>query len=121
MDHTELLAREILHLSKESILHWMKTFKIKESELNVPDEALPSRLLYMIQRCEDSTNWPTTKIMRWIGYIHGCMICLNICRLENLKEMVSDSKIHFQEGIDDELMAHHDPENPFRLDMGGEG
>ena len=62
-----------------------------------------------------------TKLHRTLGYIMGLMVALKIATVDQIREMVLDAKLHFAEENDYDLDRHHDPEDPFFLDIGGEG
>ena len=108
------------YLADNFIDHFHSDSNIK-SFFEISKEASPERLVWMCERIEKkSERWPSTKLHRWIGHIHGCALALGIFTFNDLKDIVSEAKKHFPEEVDDDLFDHLDESNPFRMDIGGE-
>lgn len=133
MDQAHLLASHIAHETHCRLQEWMGGDGCKiddfysDSNSNIKSfskiskEASPERLVWMCERIEKkSEHWPSTKLHRWIGHIHGCALALGIFTFNDLKDIVSNAKTHFPEKMDSDLFDHLDERNPFRLDIGGE-
>ena len=127
MDQAHLLASHIAHETLSRLQDWLKRdaddeYFYSDSHFSrIAKESHPERLVWMCERIEKkSERWPSTKLHRWIGHIHGCALALGIFDFKDLKDIVSDAKNHFPEEMDGELFDHLDESNPFRLDIGGE-
>ena len=128
MDQAHLLASHIAHETLCRLKEWLESNPEVKKGLPVKPfsitdkEAHPNRLVWMCERIEKkSEDWPSSKLHRWIGHIHGCALAFGIFSFEDLKDIVSNAKNHFSEGLDSDLCDHLDESNPFRFDIGGEG
>ena len=125
MDQAHLLASHIAHETYCRLQEWLgaddECLHSDSHFSMIAKEAHPNRLIWMCERIEKkSEHWPSTKLHRWIGHIHGCALALGIFSFEDLKDIVSNAKDHFSEGVDGDLFDHLDESNPFRMDIGGE-
>jgi len=120
IDPTNLAIELVNRLSVE-IEEWdERNFLVVQAPLEVQ----PKNLLRMCHRIEEKAvedEWPDTKLHRWIGHLHGCMLTLGIVDIDRLKEIMSQAKKVFGEKEDEELKDHCNPDNFFSLDIGGEG
>ena len=119
-----LLALEVVHGLEEHIKVW--TSKHSNESLDVPEDSKPLHLLKMCkivreQAFEESSDFPVSKLHRWIGHIQGCLITTKVATVDQIKEIMRMAKLAFGEKPDTELMRHLDPDSPFFLDIGGEG
>jgi cytochrome c553 len=116
-----LLAIEVAERLESRIQEWQAAFGI---ELDVDPDTHPDHLLKMLERLKrkaDEDSWPDTKLHRWLGWVMGCMACHGIAGHSSLQQIVGESKKYFSEKPDEELENHHNPDSPFRFDIGGEG
>ena len=129
MDQAHLLARHIAHETLSRLQGWMDLDHDYKEIVGIGNihfsrlakESQPERLVWMCERIEKkSERWPSTKLHRWIGHIHGCALALGIFTFNDLKDIVSEAKKHFPEEVDDDRFDHLDESNPFRMDIGGE-
>lgn len=119
--HLHLLALEIVNGMADLIRAWIKQFN--NQRLDVPPEVQPQSLLMLCERLAKNTeiaDYPMTKLHRWIGHVGGCLMATRVATKEQLKKIMDDSRHLFGEEPDEELMAHLDPANPFKIDIGGE-
>lgn len=90
----------------------------------VPSECQPG---YLIGLCEkvakiaQEEHCCVTKIHRLVAYVHGVMVALCICTIDDIRKLVRDAKSHYAEAPDRDLEDHQNEESPFFLDIGGEG
>ena len=121
MNQAHLLAS---HIALETHCRLQEWFDDEYSDSyfdKIAKEAHPNRLIWMCERIEKkSEHWPSTKLHRWIGHIHGCALALGIFSFDDLKDIVSNAKNHFPEEVDGDLFDHLDESNPFRMELGGE-
>ena len=84
---------------------------------------LPKHLLWMCARIEThATDWPDTKLHRWIGFIQCAMIANGILDLAGTKEMFDSVKNAYLLTRDDQdLTDHLDPDSSLEMDLGGQG
>jgi hypothetical protein len=83
----------------------------------------PAHLLCMCDAIQKhAAHWPEIKLHRWIGFIQGGMVANHLLDLEGAKRMFDDAKkAHGPINGDQDMIDHLDPDNPFVLDIGGEG
>lgn len=88
----------------------------------LPRTLQPDYLLWMANQIAQHTEvWPATKLHRWIGYLQGGMVANQILDFDGAKAMFQAvRKVVDGIDVDQDLIDHLDPENPFRLEMGGE-
>ena len=92
------------------------------------DTALPKvlsskHLLWMCSEIEaHADQWPGTKLHRWIGYIQCGMIANRMLDLDGAKRMFDQAKNdHASHDPDSDLVDHLNSDNPFELEIGGQG
>ena len=99
MDQAHLLASHIAHETLSRLEVWIdKEIACVRSVhfSRIAKESQPERLVWMCERIEKkSERWPSTKLHRWIGHIHGCALALGIFTFNDLKDIVSEAKKHF--------------------------
>jgi len=124
MDQAHLLASHIAHETLSRLQDWIDKEVACVRSVHFSrsaKESQPERLVWMCERIEKkSERWPSTKLHRWIGHIHGCALALGVFTFDDLKDIVSEAKKHFPEEVDGDLFDHLDESNPFRMDIGGE-
>ena len=89
-----------------------------------PPALQQKHLLWMCDRIQEhAASGPVTRLHRWIGFIQGAMLAHGILDLAELKEMFDDAKAAYGKGSEEieDLLDHCDPDNPFELDLGGQG
>jgi hypothetical protein len=100
----------------------------KQPNSTLPKTLQPDHLLWMSRQISHyADDWPATKLHRWIGYVQGGMVANRMLDFDGAREMFKRVRKAFQ-GIDvdqdqkdlKDLIDHLDPENPFRLEIGGE-
>lgn len=82
-----------------------------------------SHLLIMCNEIERNAEiWPSTKLHRWIGYIQCGMLANRILDIGAAKSMFDAAKRAYgSDQADQDLVDHLNPNNSFRLEIGGEG
>lgn len=92
-------------------------------DYSVPEALHPQHLLWMCGRIEQHANdWPETKLHRWIGFVQGGMMANRILNLDEAKVMFDEVKNAYGRSSEDQdLIDHLDPNNPFKIDIGGQG
>ncbi|MBS0264466.1 MAG: hypothetical protein JSS02_21200 [Planctomycetes bacterium] len=92
------------------------------------DTALPKvigskHLLWMCNQIEaHADTWPITKLHRWIGFIQCGMIANRMLNLDGAKRMFDQAKnAHASSGPDSDLFDHLNIDDPFQLEIGGQG
>lgn len=123
MDQVNLLAMAIAEEFVSVIDEWrdgeLRTQVPHPDNSGVPKELRWDHLLWMCREIiKHADDWPATKLHRWIGFIHCGMMANGMMTLEESRAIVGKGKIAFSEGEDRDLADHHDPENPFQLDIG---
>jgi len=86
-----------------------------------PASLQPAHLEWMCKQIQrHATEWPATKVHRWIGFVQGAMIANHMLTLAETKAMFDEAKNAFG-APDVDLVDHLDPDSSFRLDIGGQG
>jgi hypothetical protein len=99
---------------KDMILAW------DQPPLDQPPSLQLKHLEWMCSEiAEQSRDWPTTKLHRWIGFVQAGMIANRILQLEGARRMFDQVKETYP-GVDQDLLDHLNPDHPFALDIGGE-
>ena len=90
---------------------------------SLPEALHPKHLLWMCDQIErHAEDWPETRLHRWIGFVQCGMMANRMLDLDGAKAMFDEVKAaHGSISIDQDLIDHLDPSNPFELDIGGEG
>jgi hypothetical protein len=93
------------------------------NEFGLPKALRPQHLLWMCNQIEEhADDWPPTKLHRWIGFIQCGMIVNRILDLDGLKKMFDDVKNAYGGNRPDfNLIDHLDSNNPFEMEIGGQG
>ena len=80
-------------------------------------------LLEMCDRLRARTDeWPLTRLHRWLGYLQAGLIANRMIDLAGAKRMFDTVKNAFGAVEDDpNFVDHLDDENPFEMDLGGQG
>lgn len=93
------------------------------TQKDLPPPLLPSHLVWMCDRIEKhATDWPDTKLHRWIGFVQCAMMANGILDLPGIKEMFDSVKNAYLETSEDQdLTDHLDPDSSFDIDVGGQG
>lgn len=93
------------------------------TQRDLPLQLLPSHLVWMCDRIEKhATDWPHTKLHRWIGFVQCAMMANGILDLPGIKEMFDSVKNAYLETSEDQdLTDHLDPDSSFDIDVGGQG
>jgi len=131
MDQLNLLAASVAEEFASVIKEWHDediecgTCGRMFAEEYFPKELQPRHLLWMCKKIEKhQDDWPATKLHRWIGFIQCAMMANNMvvpmADLFGAIRIVDKGKTAFSESTDQDLNDHNDPNNPFRLDIGGE-
>jgi hypothetical protein len=90
-------------------------------DTNLPKALQPKHLLWLCNRIDEhAEDRPSAQLHRWIGFIQGAMMAHRMLDHESARAMFDQAKIAHGEKSDD-LLDHLDPNNSFRLDIGGEG
>lgn len=89
---------------------------------DLPDCVGTSHLLAMCNEIESNAEtWPSTKLHRWIGYIQCGMLANRILDIGAAKSMFDAAKRAYgSDQADQDMLDHLNPNNSFRLDIGGE-
>jgi hypothetical protein len=67
-----------------------------------------------------ATDWPETKLHRWIGFVQCAMMANGILDLPGIKGMFDSVKnAYLETSQDQDLTDHLDPDNSFDIDVGG--
>lgn len=92
-------------------------------DYGVPESLRPKHLLWMCGRIErHAEDWPATKLHRWIGFVQCGMLANRILSLDGAKGMFDEVKNTYgTNSVDQDLIDHLDPNNPFKMDIGGQG
>ena len=92
------------------------------SNSTLPTTLQPEYLLWMSKQISShADDWPLTKLHRWIGYVQCGMVGNRMLDFDGAKAMFNKVRDAFNGiDIDHNLIDHLDPENPFRLETGGE-
>src|SRR5262245_59742882 len=79
----------------------------------------PKPLLWMCDKIEDQdSNWPATKLHRWIGFVQCGMMANRMLDLDGAKTMFDEAKVAYGgAGEDEDLTDHLSAE----MDIGGQG
>lgn len=97
---------------------------VLESEFTdstLPDSLQQSHVRWMCIKVEKHAgDWPVSKLHRWIGFIQCALLANQVLDLDGLKSMFDKAKIAYS-GMDDDLLDHLNPEDPFEIDVGGPG
>jgi len=94
----------------------------KQSDPSLPTPLQAGHLLWMSRQiAEHADEWPVTKLHRWIGYVQCGMVANRLLDFDGAKAMFQKvRKASDGGGLDQDLIDHLDPENVFRLEIGGE-
>jgi hypothetical protein len=89
---------------------------------SAPDKSIAITRDHLIWMCDQiiDSDWPTSKMHRWVGFIQGILIAKGLSTIDEERTLVSETKLMFREEHDYELWDHHNPDCPFELDIGGE-
>ncbi|MEZ6124243.1 MAG: hypothetical protein R3C49_13865 [Planctomycetaceae bacterium] len=95
------------------------------SNSTLPTTLQPEHLLWMSKQIiSHADDWPLTKLHRWIGYVQCGMVGNRMLDFDGARAMFMKVRDAFQGvDIDPDLidhLDHLDPDNPFRLEIGGE-
>lgn len=78
---------------------------------------------HLLKMCSEiekrAENWPSTKMHRWIGFIQGTMVAMEITTIEEESDTVRKAKTMFSED-DNGLIDHNNPDHHFEFEIGGE-
>jgi hypothetical protein len=100
---------------REMILAW------SPPGLDRPASLQPAHLNWMCREiAQHASDWPATKVHRWLGFIQGAMIANRIIDLPKAKEMFDRAK-HAHGAPSEDLLDHLDPGSSFRFEIGGQG
>jgi hypothetical protein len=93
------------------------------TQSGLPKALHPKHLLWMCNQIEaHADNWPVTKLHRWIGFIQCGMMANRILDLNAVKRMFDEAKnAHGGNIPDSNLIDHLDSNDPFEMDIGGQG
>jgi hypothetical protein len=93
------------------------------TQKDLPPSLLPSHLVWMCGRIEKHvTDWPATKLHRWIGFVQCAMMANGILDLPGIKGMFDSVKNAYVDTCEDQdLTDHLDPDSSFDIDVGGRG
>ena len=95
----------------------------KADDSSLPEALQRKHLRWMCSNIEKhAEDWPDSKLHRWIGFVQCGIMANQILDLQGVKSMFDQAKIAFGgTGQDDDLVDHLDVDNPFELDLGGQG
>jgi hypothetical protein len=115
MSDSILLISAMAEQCRDMILGWNRP---------CPDLPASLRLKHLQWMCnqivQNSGNWPDTRLHRWIGFVQGAMIANQMIDLDAAKAMFNQAKNAFGE-VDEDLLDHLNPDESFKLDLGGQG
>lgn len=115
MSNRTLLMKAMAEECKDTILEWNRRSP------DLPKSLRPNHLLWMCdQIVQHASDWPETKLHRWVGFVQGAMIANRMINLDGAKAMFDKAKNAFGE-LDEDLLDHLDPDDFFELDLGGQG
>lgn len=115
MSKSNLLIAAMAEQCRDMILEWDKP------GLDLPPSLQPDHLQRMCDEIvQHARHWPATKLHRWIGFVQGAMIANRIIDLNGAKAMFDKAKNAYGD-VGENLVDHLNPDNPFELDIGGQG
>jgi len=93
------------------------------TQKDLPPALLPIHLSWMCDLIEKhATDWPDSKLHRWIGFVQCAIIANGIIDLAGTKKMFDSIKNEYLKTSEDhDLTDHLDPYSSFDIEVGGQG
>lgn len=89
----------------------------------LPEALHPKHLLWMCDKVrQHASDWPETRLHRWIGFVQCGMMANGMLDLNEAKVMFEAVKdAHDKRNEDQDLIDHLDPSCSFEIEIGGSG